>query len=58
LFEEEGDRYFQAVVLDHLGDAHHAAGDSTAARDAWQLALRILDELGHPDAGRVRAKIN
>jgi hypothetical protein len=45
-------------VLDHLGDAHHAAGGSTAARDAWQLALRILDELGHPDAGRVRAKIS
>ena len=28
-----------------------------AARDAWQQALDILDELGHPDAEQVRAKL-
>jgi hypothetical protein len=32
-------------------------GDPGAARDAWRLALAILDDLGHPDAGQVRAKL-
>jgi hypothetical protein len=57
LFEEEGDRYFQSVALDHLGDAHHAATDPPAAHAAWLRSLTILDDLGHPDAARVRAKL-
>jgi hypothetical protein len=28
------------------------------ARQAWRDALAILDELGHPGAGRVRAKLH
>ena len=45
------------TILTHLGDTHHAAGDPDAARDAWQQALTILDDLDHPDAAQVRAKL-
>jgi len=40
-----------------LGDTYLAAGDSGAAGTAWRKALAILDDLGHPDAARVRAKL-
>jgi predicted negative regulator of RcsB-dependent stress response len=39
-----------------LGDSYEAAGDTQAARDAWQQALAILDDLQHPDAERIRGK--
>jgi hypothetical protein len=29
-----------------------------ATRDAWQQALTILDDLDHPDADTVRAKLH
>jgi tetratricopeptide (TPR) repeat protein len=57
LCRELADRYNEAGTLDRLGDVHHGAGDTRAARWAWTQALRLLDELGHPDSGRVRAKI-
>src|ERR1035438_657917 len=57
LFQEFGDRYAQATVLTHLGDAQHAAGQTQAARRAWDEAVAILDALHHPDAGKVRAKL-
>jgi tetratricopeptide (TPR) repeat protein len=57
LCRELTDRYNEAGTLDRLGDAHHSAGDGRAARWAWTQALRTLDELGHPDSDRVRAKI-
>jgi tetratricopeptide (TPR) repeat protein/transcriptional regulator with XRE-family HTH domain len=57
LFRDLGDRYFHAYMLDRVGDAHDAAGDRRAARNAWQQALTNLDELRHPDASRVRAKL-
>ena len=47
----------QATVLTHIGDAHWQAGDTVAATEAWRQALAILDELGHPDAEQVRAKL-
>ena len=56
-YRDLGDRYNEADTLTHLGDTHHAAGDPDAARDAWQQALTILDELDHPDADQVRAKL-
>ena len=49
--------YLQALTLTHLGDANLAAGDASAARDAWRQALVILDDLQHPDADEVRAKL-
>jgi tetratricopeptide (TPR) repeat protein len=57
LVRERGDRYDQADFLTHLGDTHHAIGAQAAARDAWQQALAILDDLYHPDAAQVRAKL-
>jgi tetratricopeptide (TPR) repeat protein len=52
-----GDRYNEADTLTHVGDTHHATGNPQGARDAWQQALTILDELDHPDAAQVRAKL-
>jgi tetratricopeptide (TPR) repeat protein len=53
-----GDRFGVAETLGRLGDAHVALGDPTAARASWLEAVRILDELGHPDAAGVRAKLD
>jgi tetratricopeptide (TPR) repeat protein len=58
LCRELADRYNEAGTLDRLGDVHHSVGDLRAARWAWAQALRTLDELGHPDGDRVRAKIS
>jgi tetratricopeptide (TPR) repeat protein len=58
LMEELGQTYNQSNVLTKLGDTHHAAGDLPAARHAWQQALPILDDLHHPDADRLRTKLN
>lgn len=44
-------------MLSDLAEAHLANGDPGAARDAWQQALDILDQLGHPDADDVRNKL-
>jgi tetratricopeptide (TPR) repeat protein/transcriptional regulator with XRE-family HTH domain len=56
-FRELEDRYFQAFILMRLGDVHQAARNRPAARTAWRQALTILDELRHPDASGVRAKL-
>jgi tetratricopeptide (TPR) repeat protein/transcriptional regulator with XRE-family HTH domain len=57
LLREAGDRFNQSESLTHLGDNRHAAGEPVRARQAWQQALAILDELHHPNAGQVRAKL-
>ena len=57
LQRELGGRWGEAEALGHLGDARHAAGDPVAARAAWEEALAILDDLKHPDAAAVRAKL-
>ena len=57
LFREIGDRIPAAQSLNHLGDACRAADDDLAARDAWQQALIILDELAHPEAAVIRDKL-
>src|SRR5262245_19094212 len=43
--------------LTRLGDTRHAAGELAQARQAWQQALAILEDIQHPDAGQVRAKL-
>jgi tetratricopeptide (TPR) repeat protein len=55
---ELGDRWVEADTLTHLGDTRHAAGDLPQARQTWQQALAILDDIQHPDAGKVRAKLD
>jgi DNA-binding SARP family transcriptional activator/tetratricopeptide (TPR) repeat protein len=57
IFRELGDRYTEAKTLSRLGDTQHTAGDADAARTAWQQALTILDDLDHPNADHVRAKL-
>ncbi len=57
ILRDFGDRYYEAGTLTHLGDAYQTAGELQGARDSWQQALDILDDLHHPDAGQVRAKL-
>jgi len=57
LLRELDSRSDQATLLTHLGDALGTAGDARLARAAWQQALDLLDELDHPDAAAVRAKL-
>jgi DNA-binding SARP family transcriptional activator len=57
LFRESGDRFNEAEVLSHLGNTRHAAGEPVQAREAWQQALAIFEDLQHPSAGQVRAKL-
>ena len=57
LCRESGARYVEAVITTHLGDVYHAAGEPSQARDAWQQALSIFEELGDPGADKVRAKL-
>jgi tetratricopeptide (TPR) repeat protein len=57
LVRETGDRYNEAGVLSHLGAARDAAGGQVDAVDAWRQALAILEELDHPDAAHVRARL-
>jgi len=52
-----GDRLLQANLLSCLGDTHHAAGALGTARDVWQQALTLFDDLHHPDAEHVRTKL-
>ncbi|HEX6522024.1 MAG TPA: tetratricopeptide repeat protein [Streptosporangiaceae bacterium] len=52
-----GDHYTEADTLTRLGDTCEAAGEPDAARDAWRQALAILDDLQHPDATQVRARL-
>ncbi len=56
LFHELGDRTYEAGSIERIGDAWEAA-DPVQARKAWAAALSILDDLGHPNADRVRAKL-
>jgi len=57
ILRELGDRYYEAATLIHLGDAYQTAAELRQAREAWQQAVAILDDLHHPEAGQVRAKL-
>jgi tetratricopeptide (TPR) repeat protein len=57
LCRDYGDLMSEAQILTHLGDACAAAGGLPAAREAWRQACDILDDLGHPRAAEVRAKL-
>ncbi|MEN3361419.1 MAG: hypothetical protein V7637_5401, partial [Mycobacteriales bacterium] len=57
LYRQVGDRHREAGVLGYLGDTQHTAGDPAAAHESWRQAVRILDDLRHPEADRVRAKL-
>ncbi|WP_281251388.1 AfsR/SARP family transcriptional regulator [Lentzea waywayandensis] len=57
LYRDLGDRYEIAATLANLGDSRHAVGDLADARELWREAVSILDELDHPDADHLRAKL-
>jgi tetratricopeptide (TPR) repeat protein len=57
IFRGLGDRYFTAATLTYLGDAYHATGDVSSARETLHEALSILDDLNHPDRQTVSQKI-
>jgi DNA-binding SARP family transcriptional activator/tetratricopeptide (TPR) repeat protein len=57
IVREYGERLYESETLTHLGDTRQAAGELAQAREAWQQALAILDDLQHPDAAQVRAKL-
>jgi tetratricopeptide (TPR) repeat protein len=57
VYRQIGHRFYQADTLTHLGDTHMAARNLRQARDVWQQALTILEDLRHPDAGQIRAKL-
>jgi tetratricopeptide (TPR) repeat protein len=57
LFAKLGARHPRADTLVRLGDTHQAAGDVRAARHCWRQALAILDDLRHPDAAALRARL-
>ncbi len=54
---EHGDRPAEAVSLSNLGDTQHEAGELRQAKESWQLALAILNDVRHPDAAKVLAKL-
>jgi tetratricopeptide (TPR) repeat protein len=56
-FRELGELFDEAQSLDGLGDTLLATGDADAARAAWIAAKKIVDEMSHPLAGQVRAKL-
>ncbi|HEV8220297.1 MAG TPA: tetratricopeptide repeat protein, partial [Streptosporangiaceae bacterium] len=53
-----GDRFNEAAVLLGLGDAQQAAGYRQAARRSWEAALRIFEDLNHPEAGSARTRLS
>lgn len=58
MYRRHGSRYYESRSLNHLGDAHQARGDLPSARRAWRAAVDLLEELGSPDADRVRVKLD
>jgi tetratricopeptide (TPR) repeat protein len=57
LSRDLADLFNEADTLSQLGTVHQSAGDLMAARRAWAQALRIFEEIGHPDAWRIRARL-
>ena len=57
-YERAQERYLLADTLVHVGDTHQARGASDLALTIWRRALGILDELGHPDAEPLRARLH
>ncbi|HEV2936732.1 MAG TPA: tetratricopeptide repeat protein [Actinocrinis sp.] len=55
-YRENGDMHV-AAVLTGLGDAQLAAGDADAARDSWQQALTVLNDLPNADDQPVKARL-
>jgi tetratricopeptide (TPR) repeat protein/transcriptional regulator with XRE-family HTH domain len=57
MFRELGDRSGEAGSLDNLGLALAGDGAAALARDSWQHALALFEEVDPVRAGRVRARL-
>ncbi len=57
LYRELGDVFENAATLTRLADTYLAEGDTSAAQDALRGAAALLDDLSHPDARGVRARL-
>ncbi len=57
LHRKAGERYHEAEALTHLAATRHAAGEHAEAREAWHQALAIFEDIQHPNADLVRAKL-
>ena len=66
IYRDLGDRFNEADTLMSLGDVlaragragAASAGGAAAARGRWAQALRIFDEIGHPDGDEARARLD
>jgi tetratricopeptide (TPR) repeat protein len=57
LCRDHGNRYTEAGILNHVGEARHLAGELPQARQAWQQALASYEDIHPANADRVRAKL-
>jgi tetratricopeptide (TPR) repeat protein/DNA-binding XRE family transcriptional regulator len=57
LCRDHGNRYTEAGILNHVGEARHLAGELPQARQAWQQALAIYEDIHPANADKVRAKL-
>ena len=58
VFRDLGDQHLLAEALTQLGDHLQDSGSPQEARGAWREAFAILDDLRHPAAGQVRARLS
>ena len=57
IYRDLGDRFNEADTLMSLGDVLARAAETAVARARWAQALRIFDEIGHPDGDEARARL-
>ena len=57
IIRQIGDRRTEADILFHLGYAQEITGQANVARQSWQQALTIFDELRDPRANQVRTQL-
>jgi tetratricopeptide (TPR) repeat protein len=58
LIRAAGHKGTEALMLSHLGDTLAATANYDAARDVLHQALAIFSQLNHPDADKIRAKLD
>jgi len=57
IYRDLGDRFNEADTLMSLGDVLARAGGAAVARARSAQALRIFDQIGHPDGDQARARL-
>ncbi|GAA3931326.1 hypothetical protein Aau02nite_56870 [Amorphoplanes auranticolor] len=57
LWRLQGNSYYEADTLHHLGDTLLAGEDHRRASESWRRALDILERIGHPESGMLREKL-